>query len=425
MMRQTIRSTVTLAARAMLAFALALSFMVPVAIWSGPAHAQERQRPNLLDVLRGKPRRVTPPDDPRRVRRVQRQKPKRATTTRRATRKAAPRRAAKPARRAAKRKPAVRKPAIRKQAAAPAAAPVVEKVENAAKILVIGDFLAGGLADGLEAAFADAPGVVVVDASNGSSGLVRDDYHDWQGELPALLDEHEPRVVAVQLGANDGQPMRVDGASLRERTKEWGEAYRSRAERLAGLVEASGAELVWVGAPAFRSRSLTADVVRFNEHFVAATEKVGGAFIDVWEGFVDRNGAYVRSGPDMNGQVVRLRGQDGINLTRAGRRKMAFFAEKDVRRLLGGMDTPGFGTMAGIELPPMGDELMQAPLQPRMSLPIALADDLNADDRLAGTVQGEAASPGPATPPLGGLLAPDDGTVPTERADNFAWPPSG
>ena len=219
--------------------------------------------------------------------------------------------------------------------------------------------------------------------------------------------------------------MRVDGATLRERTEEWSTAYAGRAERLASIVAASGAELVWVGAPAFRSRSLTADIVRFNEHFAAAAEKADGAFVDVWEGFVDQDGAYVRSGPDMNGQVVRLRGSDGINLTRAGRRKMAFFAEKDVRRLLGGMDTPGFGSVAAIDLPPIGEDLLDAPLQPRMSPPISFAEgSLVSDDALAETARAEGAPQVPARL-LGGNLVPEDDAVPTERADNFAWPPNG
>jgi hypothetical protein len=32
---------------------------------------------------------------------------------------------------------------------------------------------------------------------------------------------------------------------------------------------------------------------------------------------------------------VRLRGSDGINVTRAGQRKIAFYIEKPARRLLG------------------------------------------------------------------------------------------
>ena len=395
---------------------LTLALAVPVvATGVGDANAQARkQRPNLLDVLRG-PRRVTPGDNRSRVRQAPRRTTKRATV-----RRAAPRRATKRTQRATRR--TVRKAPIRRAAttAAPVAAPeAVEKIENASVILVIGDFLAGGIADGFEAAFAESAGVRVIDGSEAASGLVREDYHDWQTITPDLIEKHDPTVVVVQLGANDGQAMRVDGRSLAERTADWTAEYDARARQLAKTIEDSDAELVWVGAPAFRSRSLTNDVVAFNAHFKDAAEAAGGVFVDVWEGFVDQNGAYMRSGPDVNGQVVRLRNNDGINLTRAGRRKMAYFAEKDVRKLLGGADDASFGSIEGIAFAPLGDDLLDAPLQPQSSTPVALGD-------LAGEVEtlvtgaAETAPSEPAVNP--GLVIQEPVGVPEGRADNFTWP---
>ena len=64
-------------------------------------------------------------------------------------------------------------------------------------------------------------------------------------------------------------------------------------------------------------------------------EAAGGTFVDVWDGFVDEAGKFVITGSDVNGQQVRLRGSDGINLTKAGKRKLAFYAEKDIRKILG------------------------------------------------------------------------------------------
>src|SRR5690606_38850702 len=55
---------------------------------------------------------------------------------------------------------------------------VVEKAPDARKVLVLGDFVAGGLAWGLDQVFAEQPKVAVVDKSNNASGLVRADYYD-------------------------------------------------------------------------------------------------------------------------------------------------------------------------------------------------------------------------------------------------------
>ena len=70
-----------------------------------------------------------------------------------------------------------------------AVAEVTPKDEKARKILVIGDFVAGGLAWGLDQTFADEPKIAVLDKSNNASGLVRDDYYDWNKQLPAILND--------------------------------------------------------------------------------------------------------------------------------------------------------------------------------------------------------------------------------------------
>ncbi len=56
--------------------------------------------------------------------------------------------------------------------------PVVEKAPDARTVLVIGDFMASGLAEGLETVFAENPAIRIADRAKGSSGLVRDDFYD-------------------------------------------------------------------------------------------------------------------------------------------------------------------------------------------------------------------------------------------------------
>ena len=403
-----------------LALAMVGASPVPFASMVAVASAQERQRPNLLDVFRrkpkAKPRRATRQAAPRRVRKAA---PRRATraTPRRAKRRAA----ARPAKRRATKR-VVRRAAPAVAATAPAMG--VDKVENAKTILVIGDFLADGLADGLEAAFADEPGVRIVNAANPASGIVRDDYYDWPERAAELIEKHEPSVVALQIGANDRQPIRANGTTLDRGTEQWTRAYKQRLAELAEIVSADDRPLVWVGTPSFRQRSLMADMATFNALYAAAAESAGGTFVDIWDGFVDQNGAYVRTGPDVNGQVVRLRGKDGINISRAGKRKMAFFAEKDLRRALGDAPLPGSLNASIAGLPPLGEDLLEAPLQPRMSPPVSLDDP--ALDGGASLLGGDVATSAPTRAPRANpaLVAPEEGP-PTGRADNFAWPPSG
>ncbi len=238
----------------------------------------------------------------------------------------------------------------------PPSQPVVQKLDNAQKILVVGDFLAGGLGDGLTAAFETSPGVVVEARSNVSSGLVRDDYYNWPGELPKMIDELKPAMVVVMIGANDRQQMVTDAGKEKFRTDGWFSEYQRRVLAFGKEVTSRKIPLLWVGLPAFESDSMTADAVQMNQLYRNQLESIGGEFVDIWDGFVDENGTFIVTGSDVNGQQVRLRTTDGINLTQAGRRKLAFYVEKPARRLLGTQASPDLvrldpGNLPALTLP--------------------------------------------------------------------------
>jgi hypothetical protein len=253
-----------------------------------------------------------------------------------------------------------------------AAPATIDKLPDAKVVLVVGDFIAGSLGDGLAAAFESTPGIVVERRTNGSSGIVRNDYYDWPGLLPGLIEEIKPALVVVSLGANDRQQMTVAGNKEKFRSEAWTREYEARVARIAELARSGSKPLLWIGMPAFQSSAMTADMTTLNTIYRAGVEKAGGQFIDVWDGFVDENGKFVTSGSDINGQQVRLRGSDGINFTKAGKRKLAFYVEKEIRRLLGDAAVDGPGLQGDLK-----DLVVVAPAEDAeitKTQPISLAD---------------------------------------------------
>ncbi|KFB09124.1 DUF459 domain-containing protein [Nitratireductor basaltis] len=338
------------------------------------AQAQELiRRQNLFDRLFGgpKPREAAPPK-----RTIRRSKPQRQRAAPRSTRQQ-PRRQKRSSQQAAPR-------------TAPAAtASQSEKLENARSVLVVGDFMAGGLADGLETAYAEAPGVRVIDRTNGSSGFVRDDYYDWNGEIAAILEEVDPAVVVVMIGSNDRQDLTIDGRSAAPRSDPWLEEYRQRVKKFASTIAEENIPLIWTGLPPYKSSSMSSDMLAFNDIQKEAVESVGGAFVDIWEGFVDENGAFIFTGPDMNGQPVRLRGSDGINLTRAGRRKVAFYVEKPLNKVLGNAIQPDIEAEDIVDLPATAalSAPEAEPEKKNRTAPMSLASPelYGATDRISGS----------------------------------------
>ncbi|MBC8718855.1 DUF459 domain-containing protein [Ochrobactrum sp. Marseille-Q0166] len=211
----------------------------------------------------------------------------------------------------------------------------IEKKPDAKKVLVVGDFIGNGLAEGLDVAFASNPDIRIVSRINGSSGFVRDDHFDWPASIGKILDEEKPAAVIVMIGSNDRQAITAKGQSLAARSPEWTAEYQSRVSRFMKEITDKNYPLIWVGQPPFRPRGMSQDMLALNEIYQTTSEKAGAKFVDVWDGFVDDDGNFSQTGFDINGQTARLRGNDGINTTTAGKRKLAFYAEKPLKALFG------------------------------------------------------------------------------------------
>ncbi len=327
-------------------------------------------------------------------------------------------------------RPAARAPAV----------PTVEvepKDPNATKILVVGDFVAGGLAWGLEQTFASEPRLAVIDRSNGSSGLVRDDFYDWNKALPEFLNEDNPDIVVVMIGANDRQALRDGPDRPQPRTEAWEKAYVARIKGIADTLKLYGQPFFWVGAPPMQSTSASRDMAYLNELYKPLVAEAGGHFVDIWNGFTNENGRYVSSGPDVDGQLRALRNNDGINFTRAGRLKLAFYVEREVRRQTGvgpgSVDLMASTSDASrIEIGPDGKKRMVGPVisltdaSPGASAMLAGAAEPIGDRLVDADHPREPllSSPGDTESPQYLMIIKGDALPDVAgRADDFAWPP--
>ncbi len=310
--------------------------------------------------------------------------------------------------------------------------PPVEKLENARTVLVVGDFYAGGLAKGLKRSFSQTPGVKIVGKSSGSSGFVRTDYYDWTGIIGGLSDELKPSVVVVMIGTNDRQLMRIDGKKLQKRTEEWDAAYKARLEKFARTVREKKVPLVWVGLPPVRFKNMNRDFLFFNEIYREKVEKFGGQYIDVWDGFSNDEGNFAQSGPDVNGRIVRLRNRDGINVTKAGQDKLAFYAEKGVKKYVGASAATLVGLPLGTALPAISLEPTYDPAKTGRTIIMRLDDPaLDGGEILAGAkgIAGTEKLPKAGDLIIGkdneALAAKTSGSSDRRvgRVDDFSWPP--
>ena len=98
----------------------------------------------------------------------------------------------------------------------------------------------------------------------------------------------------------------------------------------------TGKPVVWGGLVSVESSAMSRDYSSFNGIVREQAEAKGLRFVDMWNGFADEDGKYVSVGPDVRGQSVQLRADDGLNFTRAGQRKLAYFVEQQLNDMFGG-----------------------------------------------------------------------------------------
>jgi uncharacterized protein len=304
---------------------------------------------------------------------------------------------------------------------------------------VLGDSLASLAASGLTEAFADKPEIAIADKSHDASGLVRADYFDWPKAAHDLATgkDHIDFVV-VMVGINDLQAMRDGADNVDPLTDRWKAAYAARIDAVLAPFQAAHVPIAWVGMPPMRTDRFNADIVKLNEVDRAEVEKQGAKYIDIWDAFANQDGQYDASGPNVDGQIVKLRGPDGIHFTKAGGRKVAHFLEAEIRRVF----DKGRPQSETADLPPdieqaAGD--INAQIRREMGAPEepGAPPALEAPKPLAGPIlslTGRPLSPGGAlasrepNPPgetdlvARVLLHGEPADPRSGRADDFSWP---
>jgi hypothetical protein len=232
-------------------------------------------------------------------------------------------------------------------------------------------------------------------------------------EAPADDAADVPQVVAPERGGHSPNGL------VEFHDDRWVELYNKKIDEMIAVLKSKGVPVIWVGLPAVRGARATADTLFLDSLYREASAKAGITYVDVWDGFVDEAGRFLQQGPDFEGQIRRLRSYDGVYFTKAGARKLAHYAEREITRLLASRSTP-------IALPsePATPDANAQPGQPAprpLAGPIVplVASSVGTDQLLGG--------PGSRPAAVDALVARtlvkgEPLTPPAGRADDFAWP---
>lgn len=273
-------------------------------------------------------------------------------------------------------------------------------------VLVVGDRLAAQLAQGLADTYApERQRIAIVENTVDESGFLSTPV-DWIARVPEAVAAGRPQVSVVALGSDDLQPIRDGDTLAQPLTERWNELYAKRVDEVLAALRDKAGRVIVVGLAPVANGALSEDYAKLNEILRTRAARAGLPFANVWDGFVDEDGKYMANGPAVDGQRRRLRFNDGVRFTRAGGRKLAFFVQKDLNRLLD--ETVRTQPTPDATAPSRPAALAGAPIGAR---------DAPRPDPLAASAGAKAAA-----------QALKDGVAPTPvrgRADDFSWPPPG
>jgi uncharacterized protein len=199
------------------------------------------------------------------------------------------------------------------------------------RVVALGDSLGEGLWSGLYRAFEEDKTLEFIQHAKPNSGFARTDTYDWNEQLAKLLKEDTYQIAVVMFGASDAQGVRSGKEWLKVGSEGWREIYGQRVEAFIKKLRAANVAVYWVGLPIMRSATQNEDAEKLNDVYREKAFINGARYVETWTGFSDESGRYSPYGPDMTGQVKRLRADDGVHFTARGYLKLAHFVEKDLR----------------------------------------------------------------------------------------------
>jgi uncharacterized protein len=242
------------------------------------------------------------------------------------------------------------------------------------RVLLIGDsFVAQAFGRGLEQELSNA-GFAVLRRGKHSSGLARPDFFDWWREASRLVARHDPTLIIVMMGGNDGQDLLESNGKGRVRWggEEWEEQYAARIESFLNTLEAGPRAVLWLELPPMRGARFEKKVEYIRG---IQRETLSGIpstrYVPVGDLLRDSAGRLLQTLRLEGGATCTVHDSDGVHLTqKAGWALAEWVASRILPDMLqtdlSGDDGPGSEDSQEDDAPPVG---MLSPFDLGLALP--------------------------------------------------------
>lgn len=163
-----------------------------------------------------------------------------------------------------------------------------------------------------------------------ATGLARPDFFDWTREAKRQLKKHDPDLVVVIVGGNDGQDLIAKNRARKRRvfwkSKRWKKAYQKRVERFIKLLKGEDRQVAWLELPVMDRKHLEKKLKTIRAAQKEVIDRLGPdvQYVPTREFFVNAKGKLIRR-KKIKGwkRAQRLRQGDGIHFSVPGSKYFA------------------------------------------------------------------------------------------------------
>jgi uncharacterized protein len=173
-----------------------------------------------------------------------------------------------------------------------------------------------------------------------ATGLTRPDVFNWFRHVDEQVRKENVDLVVFCFGGNDDHDYMTgvpNGVSIDDfGDAAWTKEYRRRAGGLMDTANQAGAFVVWLGLPITNDGGQARRWRLINRAVIAEAEKRQGkvAYVDMYGFLSDDDGEYAPYLPSKDGQLEKVRADDGVHLERAGGDIVAKQVVREVRGMV-------------------------------------------------------------------------------------------
>lgn len=208
------------------------------------------------------------------------------------------------------------------------------KLDDANRVLVIGDETANAIALGLTNAYKRTPSIVVSARVDNDIGVTSTKFYDWLDASDFTFVGERVRAVVVSIGIFDRFSITQNTAKIAFGTKDWNRAYRRRMVDIIAQLQLMGVPIIWMLPPPAIDDENSEKLVSIGNLQTNALATAGFRVVNPFNGFTNQEGQFRSKGASLTGARVQLRNFDGIGFTRRGANKLAYYARREIDSIL-------------------------------------------------------------------------------------------